>query len=177
LSEEQSYNYGIANKKCDKCENMTSMVVVSQLVSNGLVTKILQCDACNTIQAYSGASSRKDGRLFNLHQDVLTFDQYHGVLFENERKFENVLYNALALGGEAGELVNVVKKMWRDGITEKHINHLGEEMVDVVIYLIKLIECSGIDFDKAWEEKHGELYTRWRTKQMGQRAVGIYCEE
>lgn len=68
-------------------------------------------------------------------------------------------YLALALGGEAGELQNLVKKIVRrkhhtvghseDGM-EAGVPH---EMVDVMYYLFRMADLLQIDLEKAFVEK------------------------
>ena len=68
-------------------------------------------------------------------------------------------YLALALGGEAGELQNLIKKIVRrkhhttghsDDNLEQQVPH---EMVDVMYYLFRMAALLGIDLEKAFTEK------------------------
>lgn len=68
-------------------------------------------------------------------------------------------YLALALGGEAGELQNIIKKIVRrkhhttghsNDELEKEVPH---EMVDVMYYLFRMAALLEIDLDKAFVEK------------------------
>ena len=50
---------------------------------------------------------------------------------------DNIIYPALGLTGEAGELANKVKKIIRDDgreLTEKRIAEIRQELVDIVWY-------------------------------------------
>lgn len=78
----------------------------------------------------------------------------------SERNTNNLMFMTVALAGEAGEFANVVKKAVRNGVTEERIAQMGEELVDIVIYLCMLLKITGIDFDKAWDEKHQTLKYR-----------------
>lgn len=60
---------------------------------------------------------------------------------------------ALGLGGEAGEAQNIVKKMVRDGTTEKHHQMLGEELADVFTYLLLLADDLGFSLIEEWQSK------------------------
>jgi len=102
-------------------------------------------------------------------KDVVDFDKYHNIQSENELKLENIIYNSLCLAGEAGEQANIVKKMWRDGVSSEKMNELKEELVDVVIFVCKLIEILGMDFDFEWEKKHKILYKRWEQNSISKR--------
>lgn len=72
---------------------------------------------------------------------------------------------ALALGGEVGELQNLIKKEWRGsrGRTDrKFMREVAEEMADVRIYLELLANCFGVDLDAECNKKiEGKLMTRW----------------
>ena len=53
---------------------------------------------------------------------------------------------ALALCGEAGELANMVKKRWRDGVdlTEE----IRDEIADIRVYLELIAKCFDIEGEK-----------------------------
>jgi NTP pyrophosphatase (non-canonical NTP hydrolase) len=61
---------------------------------------------------------------------------------------------ALALCGEAGELANMIKKRWRDGVDLS--KEIREELADIQIYLELLAKCFGIEgqkLDEAVQQK------------------------
>ena len=59
---------------------------------------------------------------------------------------DNLVYSALGLAGEAGELANKVKKIIRgDGNREELIDGIKGEMGDVLWYLAALAEDVGVD--------------------------------
>lgn len=68
-------------------------------------------------------------------------------------------YLALALGGEAGELQNLIKKIVRrkhhtDGHSEDGMERdVPHEMVDVMYYLFRMADLLQIDLEKAFTEK------------------------
>lgn len=68
-------------------------------------------------------------------------------------------YLALALGGEAGELQNLVKKIVRrKHHTDGHSNDdmekdLPHEMVDVMYYLFRMADLLQIDLERSFTEK------------------------
>lgn len=105
--------------------------------------------------------------------DVIKFNIDHGIEQEHAPTFDNLTYYGLCLAGEAGEVANVVKKMWRDGDDAEKRQHLGEEMVDLMIFASLIIQVSGIDFDAAWKAKHEELYERWSKMQIGSRKINL----
>lgn len=112
-------------------------------------------------------------RMSDCIADVMQFDADFGIMHENDATPENLFYNVLALAGEAGEVANVAKKMWRDGMTPEIMEHFREELVDMIIYFVKVLKISGTDFDSAWEAKHKELYTRWNAKVAHSRQTQI----
>lgn len=60
------------------------------------------------------------------------------------------VYTALGLAGEAGEVAEKIKKIWRDKnkqINETDRAEIKKEMGDVLWYLSQLAENLGIDFD------------------------------
>lgn len=78
---------------------------------------------------------------------------------------EDLKFLTLGMVGEAGEVANVVKKMWRGDNTytqsaeaaEKFINDLSDEIADVQIYLDRIAECMDIDIPTAVANKMRKL--------------------
>lgn len=110
--------------------------------------------------------SNQSNRMAGCIQDVMDFDADFNITHENNPTPENLFYNVLALAGEAGEVANVAKKMWRDGITPELKVQFEEELIDMIIYFVKVLKISETDFDAAWTAKHNELYARWNAKQV-----------
>jgi len=106
-------------------------------------------------------------------KEILDFDKKYGISKDNKPTFQNLFYSGLCIGGEAGELVNVIKKIWRDGDSIELRKQLSEELVDVVVYICKLIVIGEIDFDKAWKQKLEILHERWSKKLITERQVKI----
>jgi NTP pyrophosphatase (non-canonical NTP hydrolase) len=67
---------------------------------------------------------------------------------------------ALAAAGEAGEVANVQKKIWRDGESEELTRKLEDEIADVLIYLEHLRVSLRIDFDFICARKMREVVQR-----------------
>ena len=61
-----------------------------------------------------------------------------------------------ALGGEVGELQNVVKKIERDGETPELILQAHDEAADVAIYLDLLCNRMGINLEEAIARKFNQ---------------------
>ncbi len=112
-----------------------------------------------------------NGSLDEVIADVLKFDSAHDIMHENVPNIGNIIYNALALAGEAGELANDMKKLWRDGITPERLAHAREEVIDVVIYLCKLIIVMDMDFTAEWNAKFQKLEKIWAEKKNCSRAL------
>ena len=87
------------------------------------------------------------------------FDERHASKFEwsqraSSENTQPLLYVALALAGEIGELANVVKKLERGDITyEQALVQAEDEAADVLIYLLKLSYQTGIDLEAAFINK------------------------
>ncbi len=80
----------------------------------------------------------------------------------------DVLFRAVEFSGEAGELLNAVKKLYRarNGIIgnknteEELLENLLEEMGDVLITLDLLASCYGIDLEEAVKQKFNKTSTK-----------------
>lgn len=53
---------------------------------------------------------------------------------------------ALALCGEIGELANMIKKRWRDGVDLSE--EIRDEIADIRVYLELLAKCFGVEGEK-----------------------------
>jgi len=63
---------------------------------------------------------------------------------------ERIEYLALGLGGETGELLEKVKKLWRDRdfeIDDEYRELMTKEMGDVLWYLAHMARVLGVKFD------------------------------
>jgi NTP pyrophosphatase (non-canonical NTP hydrolase) len=91
--------------------------------------------------------------------------------FEKSSKYKpediEILYLSLALGGEVGELQNLVKKVFRRKYhTKGHSSdelekELPSELADVLYYLLRLSASTGVDLEKAFKEKMKENKERY----------------
>lgn len=99
-------------------------------------------------------------------EDCIDLDKEFNLTHLHEPTMMNIGFLALALAGEVGELVNIVKKIWRDGESPKLWKKFDEEAVDVLIYFVELLNAARCPIDKAWEEKRKILYRRMH-KQYG----------
>lgn len=74
---------------------------------------------------------------------------------------EETSFLALGLCGEAGEVGNLYKKMWRGDYQANFIHDISNELADVMMYLFLLARAEGIDIDEACNNKIEELKIRW----------------
>jgi NTP pyrophosphatase (non-canonical NTP hydrolase) len=73
------------------------------------------------------------------------------------------LYYVLGIGGETGELIEKVKKHFRDDygrMTNKKIDEIKKEMGDCLWYHARLADALGIDFSEVAEENIRKLLDR-----------------
>lgn len=82
-----------------------------------------------------------------------------------EKGFENMKFYTLELAGEVGEMANIIKKMWRSGESEDLWEKLREEAADVLISYLLFLNSSGIDIDKAFEEKIEKLRVKFAPRK------------
>lgn len=68
------------------------------------------------------------------------------------------VFLALAFAGEAGELANKVKKLWRDGETPELIQDIRNEIADNLIYLDHILQAFQATKAGVVVDKLDELY-------------------
>jgi NTP pyrophosphatase (non-canonical NTP hydrolase) len=83
----------------------------------------------------------------------LTFHQYQKsaketAIYPNSGEERGLLYCALGLAGEAGEVANLIKKGVRDGWDGVKDLHIQEELGDVLWYLSALTEELSVFYKK-----------------------------
>jgi NTP pyrophosphatase (non-canonical NTP hydrolase) len=73
-------------------------------------------------------------------------------------------FYALAMGGEAGEAQNVVKKLWREALgirgSRSTIAELGGELADMITYADLLAWKAGIDLWSVLQTTFNEVSER-----------------
>ncbi len=83
----------------------------------------------------------------------MTFSEYQAKMQKTAAypdKGNNFIFPTLGLMGEAGEVAEKVKKVWRDKnkqISETDKTEIKKEMGDVLWYLSQLASELGLDFD------------------------------
>jgi NTP pyrophosphatase (non-canonical NTP hydrolase) len=103
-------------------------------------------------------------RAVGIHERFLKLAQAKGSLISDS---EVLSFLALAICGEAGELANLVKKLWRGDEVDR--DKIRDEIADIRIYLEHLSRHLDIDLDKACETKLEEVHERLVAKEQ--------CEE
>jgi NTP pyrophosphatase (non-canonical NTP hydrolase) len=68
------------------------------------------------------------------------------------------LFLTLAIAGEVGELANLLKKQWRDGVANDA--EQVKELADIRIYLLHLFDVFGVDEDIVCASKIEEVAKR-----------------
>ncbi len=100
--------------------------------------------------------------LKELIQRQRDFDKKHGwdwyAVQDHEKLLEVLQYEVIALTGEVGEIANKLKKYLRDdaaslGHPESISEQLTPEIVDALIYLLKIASTLDIDLEAAYLEK------------------------
>jgi NTP pyrophosphatase (non-canonical NTP hydrolase) len=72
--------------------------------------------------------------------------------------FERKVFLSLAIAGEVGELANLVKKQWRDGVNNQE--EQIKELADIQIYVNHLWTLLGVDQDQVCADKLREVLKR-----------------
>jgi NTP pyrophosphatase (non-canonical NTP hydrolase) len=78
----------------------------------------------------------------------------------------DLVHNCFLMGEEVGELFKAVRKynkLYDEGQstpTEKAQAHVGEELVDVLNYLMAIANRVGVDLEQAFREKNARNQTR-----------------
>lgn len=85
---------------------------------------------------------------------------------KNPQLTEQVIHAALGVAGEAGEVVDLVKKFMfvPDRLTQKGQSFLNEmelEIGDVIYYLARLVDELGLDFTQIMERNRAKLEQRY----------------
>jgi len=79
-------------------------------------------------------------------------------------KLLEIMYLSLGLAGEVGEVLNKVKKLFRDGDSADKRAELRKELGDVFWYLVRLCDTLSFDIDLILEQNYNKLNDR---KQRG----------
>lgn len=89
-----------------------------------------------------------------------SFDEYQDLAIETMGPDGNPLMMALGVGGEAGEVLEIIKKGNRPGKTVD-VEHLHEEIGDVMWYLAVLADYYGLDLSSIVTANVAKLKKRY----------------
>ena len=78
-----------------------------------------------------------------------------------------IMYLALGLAGEAGEVANHVKKLYRDGDDLVRRERLAGELGDVFWYLVRLTDALGLDPEQVMAANAAKLASRKDRGRLG----------
>lgn len=98
----------------------------------------------------------------------MEFDEYQyrasvTAKYPDEEDVWGVIYTAMGLAGEAGEVANKVKKIMRDDnwkITPERMAAILDELGDVLWYASELASCLGVSFSFVAEQNIDKLSRR-----------------
>ena len=82
----------------------------------------------------------------------------------------NFIYPALGMMGEAGEVAEKIKKIWRDHnkkVSPEDKEEIKKEIGDVLWYLSQLAEELGINFDEVAQTNVDKIYSRRDRGRLG----------
>jgi NTP pyrophosphatase (non-canonical NTP hydrolase) len=96
---------------------------------------------------------------------------FHRELDEQKGFDQDLLRNVALLSGEVGELVRAIQDLRRpDQATPRQelIARIGEELADVLAYVLKLANYAGVDLEHAYQQKMQHNVSRtWRKMDDG----------
>jgi NTP pyrophosphatase (non-canonical NTP hydrolase) len=98
----------------------------------------------------------------------MTFDEYQEFVATVKRYPQqyNVLYPALGLCGEAGEVAEKVKKRVRDGTKESFKQDITKELGDVLWYISALAGDLGVTLQEVADTNKEKLQDRLQRDQI-----------
>ena len=79
-------------------------------------------------------------------------------------KCDSIIYNALGLAGETGEVVDEIKKVYRDGNILVRLEKIKLELGDVIWYWTILYKKLGLNPEDIFEANINKLSERKRAK-------------
>lgn len=103
----------------------------------------------------------------------LTLDTLQATVDERAKhidpdKLLGILFFAVELGGEAGEALNVVKKMERERLgidgSRDTVDHLAQELADTIVTACNVARCAGIDLTEAIRTTFNASSEKWGLK-------------
>lgn len=108
-----------------------------------------------------------------VYKDMISLAQYQSAAAKTAMYKHNhkILYPALGLAGEAGEVANKVKKFIRDGYDQENFElkkiELASEIGDVLWYCAALARDLGFDLSTIAQENYSKLSGRKERGTIG----------
>lgn len=126
------------------------------------------CDGCmSDIYTGSDDAERVVNKILHRRSDDMTFNEYqekaHRTSFDTEIGGDTLLYPVLGLIGEAGELANKIKKIYRDKngvLNESDRSDILKETQDCTWYLAEIFTQLGVKFDDMVQANIAKLADR-----------------
>jgi NTP pyrophosphatase (non-canonical NTP hydrolase) len=78
-----------------------------------------------------------------------------------------LMYLALGLSGEAAEVANKVKKLYRDGDSADLRVETCKELGDIMWYMARLAEALGVSLSDILQQNHDKLMNRKERNVIG----------
>ena len=90
-------------------------------------------------------------------------------------RMEGLMYAGLGLSGEAGEVADEIKKMYRDGqgFTEKRMQNIFWELGDVLWYVAACCNELGFDMDEVAQANCEKLAERYAIRNADVEDNGV----
>jgi len=104
----------------------------------------------------------------------ISFDTYQEMaaetaVFPRESRVTSLMYLTLGLTGEAGEVAEKIKKLYRDThglVTDQLKEDLTKELGDVLWYVSQIAKELDIDFSTVAEKNIGKLQSRMNRNKI-----------
>src|SRR5215469_6956370 len=102
----------------------------------------------------------------------MTFEEYQEraeetAMYPGRKSFSGLAYATLGLAGEAGELANKVKKIWRD--SDHRVGNLAikQEIGDCLWYLAEIASNINVSLEDIAGENLEKLQSRFQRNKIG----------
>ena len=83
-----------------------------------------------------------------------------------KKNVHELMYCALGLASEAGEMANYTKKLYRDGDSAELREKITAELGDVLWYAARTAQAMGVNLQDIMEHNHAKLQSRKERKVL-----------
>lgn len=80
---------------------------------------------------------------------------------------QELMYAALGLSGEAGEVANVIKKLYRDGDNTEKRAMVAKELGDVMWYAARIAQALDVSLEQILQDNQEKLISRKERGVLG----------